>query len=441
MTSAMNFLLVALLLTAAADPATPPPALDPAVAVSEPTPTPSVPPAATTETETAPTQAPAPIDELQPPDAASLAPRVLPAPNEDDTANRAYAACLESARQDDAASVSACFDGVVAAWPNSLAAVRARANVSLLQAERELASTQQSLLPPGRLELVGVAGIFGVWNAIAGGVVVASNLQGAGPGALLIGISAGSLALGVGFGVGGALIGDSLKLDEGASRMVASGILWGTNMGIGLLPVIFTLNTNGNATVPVLTVVGAGWVGGLGSLALTNILRLDTTAVSMVNSGGIWGSVIGGLVMTNLANSQVTEASAYSAVYIGASMLGLVGGGLLSQTVNVSWGETLIFDLGAVISGSVMGFGSAGIMLATGNDGKYATPILTSAIGVGVLGGYAAGMLASSMLRGADAPFWRSFGANIKPTTAKPMAVVDLKGQPVSMMPLVALAF
>ena len=459
----MSILVVAFLLASAVDPEAPPQLLDmaPAATIAQaPPPTtttttpattattattePATPPAdpAATPTEPPPSPPPAPVEETAPVEA-PVGPRVAPVASEDVTANAAYDECLRLAGRVTTTNLTACFARVGTKYPDSLAAIRARANVSLLEAEHDLVNGEekQGWLPPGRLELVGVAGLFGVWNAIAGGVLVATNVEGGNPGALLIGISAASLALGVGFGVGGAAIGDALKLDEGASRMVASGIVWGTNMGIGLLPVVFDLDREGNGSAAIITVLGAGWAGGLGTLALTNVLRLDTPSVSMVNSGGIWGSVVGGLVMLNLANARVQPSAAYSAAYIGANFVGLVGGGLLSQTVNVSWGETLVFDLGAVIGGSVLGFGTTGLLIASGNDGQFATPIITSAVGVGVIGGYAVGMVTTSMLRGVDAPFLRSFGATVKPTTPKPMAVLDSVGQPVSMMPIVALAF
>lgn len=442
-TAAMHILFVALIVAAAAnDPEAPPlllemPVVDPATTTTPPAPDDddaagreaAPPPPATRESTTTTSSTTS---------TTSSAP-TTPSPTENAEANLAYETCLRSARNDEAKLVRRCFDGVATRWPDTLAAVRARANVSLLDVEMELG--KQTWLPPGRLELVGVAGLFGVWNAIAGGVVVASNVDGGNPGALLLGVSAASLALGVGFGVGGGFIGDALKLDEGASRLVASGLVWGTNMGIGLLPVVFSVDTRGNGTAAVLTVLGGGWAGGLGALALTNVLDLDATGVSMVNSGGIWGSVVGGMVMINLVNAGVQQSAAYSAAYVGSNVLGLVGGGLLSQVVTATWGETLIFDLGAVIGGSVLGFGSFGAMISVGAPGEVQTTVITSAVGVGVLGGYAAGMVAVAMLRDVEMPLLRPFGATIKPTTPKPIAALDMKGQPVAMMPVMALAF
>ncbi len=424
----MNFMAVVFLLAAGVDSeSAPPPVLLEAPALEATAPNAPAEPAsaATTTTEL-------PND----PAIEQGGPRAVPALAEDEGANAAYTKCLTTARVDTPAVLSACFERVATAYPDTLAAVRARANVSLLEAERGV--EKSSWLPPGRLELVGVAGIFGVWNAIAGGVIVANNVDEGNPGALLIGVSVASLALGVGFGVGGAAIGDALKLDEGASRLVASGLIWGTNMGIGLLPVVFDLAPEANVAVPILTVVGGGWVGGLGALALTNGLRLDVPAVSIMNSGGIWGSVVGGLIMANLSNAQVEAPAAYSAAYLGSNVAGLVGGALLSQVVDVSWGETLIFDLGAVIGGSVLGLGTAGILVASNTGELYGTQLMTGAIGLGVLGGYGIGMLTLGLLREDTKPLLRSFG--VTPTTPKPMAVLDNVGKPVAMMPLLALA-
>jgi hypothetical protein len=380
-------MLLALALTFAAQTA-PPATVDPAAEAA-----PTVDVAAPTVDVATPT-----VDVAAPVDAAVAAtpvdapptPMATPAPLPGSTpaADAAYARCLASARVDDAKLVERCFLDVAAAHPDSLAAVRANANASLLQIEHDVANSaaQNGWLPPGRLELVGVGGLFGVWNAIAGGIIVGTNVQSSNPGVLLLGTAGASLALGIGFGIGGAKLGEALHLDEGASKLVASGLVWGTNAGIGLLPVVFS--TRGNGTSAVLTVLGAGWVGGLTALALTNVLDVDAPSVSMINSGGIWGSVVGGMVMLNLANNQVTQSGAYSAAYIGSSVVGLVGGGLLSTVMKPTYAETLIFDLGAVVGGSVLGLGTVGTLaLIAPSDTSLATPIITGAISVGVLGG------------------------------------------------------
>lgn len=361
-----------------------------------------------------------------------------PLPGSTDAADAAYARCLASARVDDAALVERCFLDVAAAHPDSLAAVRANANASLLQVEHDVANAaaRNGWLPPGRLELVGVGGLFGVWNAIAGGLVVGTNVQATNPGVLLLGTAGASLALGVGFAVGGALLGEALHLDEGDSKLVASGLVWGTNAGIGLLPLVFSVDNTGNGTSALLTVLGAGWVGGLSALALTNVINVDAASMSMINSGGIWGSVVGGMVMLNLANNQVSESGAYSAAYIGSNVAGLVAGGLLSTTMKPTYAETLIFDLGAVVGGSVLGLGTVGTLaLVPSSNTSMFTPIVTSAVSVGVLGGYAAGIATVSMLRAVDAPLFVP-----KLATPLPTNVVDSAGQPVPMVNVVALA-
>lgn len=388
------------------------------------------------------TVAPAPAAPIEQPAVDTApAPSTTPPPtlpSSTQAADAAYARCLASARVDDAQLVERCFLDVAAAHPDTLAAVRANANVSLLQIEHDVANSaaQNGWLPPGRLELVGVGGLFGVWNAIAGGVVVNANVPSNNPGVLLLGTAGASLALGVGFGIGGALLGEALHLDEGASKLVASGLVWGTNAGIGLLPVVFSVDTTGNGTSAVLTVLGAGWAGGLAALALTNAIDVDAPSMSMINSGGIWGSVVGGMVMINLANNRVTQSGAYSAAYIGTNVAGLVAGGLLSTTMKPTYAETLIFDLGAVVGGSVLGLGTVGTLsLIPTTDTSLFTPIMTGAVTVGVLGGYAAGIATVSMLRAVDAPLFVP-----KQATPLPTNVVDSAGQPVPIVNVLALA-
>jgi hypothetical protein len=399
------------------------------------------PPASLTADNVAP---PAPLtadSDVTPPQAPDVEPAPPATPSTPGTtgaSDAAYARCLASARTDEARLVERCFLDVAAAHPDSLAAVRATANATLLQVEHDVANSaaQNGWLPPGRLELVGVGGLFGVWNAIAGGIVVGANVQGSNPGVLLLGTAGASLALGVGLGIGGARLGEALHLDEGASRLVASGLVWGSNAGIGLLPVVFAADRNGNGTSAVLTVLGAGWVGGLSALALTNVLDVDAPSMSMINSGGIWGSVVGGMVMLNLTNNQVSQSGAYSAAYIGSSVVGLVGGGLLSTTMKPTYAETLIFDLGAVVGGSVLGLGTVGTLaLVSTNSTSLFMPIVTSAVSVGVLGGYAAGIATVSLLRTVDAPLFVP-----KLATPLPTNVVDSAGQPVPIVNVLALA-
>ncbi len=422
-------MLLALALTFAAQAApTPPEAMAPppdaaaavdAAVAAEP---------ATTTTTTAPLV----VEPPPPPPPAAL-------PGSTDAADAAYARCLASARVDDPKLVERCFLDIVTAHPDSLAAVRANANASLLKIEHEVANSaaEKGWLPPGRLEFVGVGGLFGVWNAIAGGIVVGSNIRSGNPGVLLLGTAGASLALGVGFGIGGAMLGESLHLDEGASKLVASGLVWGTNAGIGLLPVVFTADPTGNGTSAILTVLGAGWIGGLATLALTNVLDVDAPSVSMINSGGVWGSVVGGMVMLNLVNNGVTQSGAYSAAYIGSTVAGLVGGGLLSTTMKPTYAETLIFDLGAVVGGSVLGLGTVGTLaLMSTENNSLLTPIVTSAVSAGVLGGYAAGIATVSLLRAVDAPLF----VLPKQATPLPTNVVDSAGQPVPIVNVLALA-
>jgi hypothetical protein len=322
------------------------------------------------------------------------------------TTPTAFAACLALAQGGAAPTpVVTCLDRVVSDAPESLDAVRATAAKTMLEAAllHPIATAPpvgapvaEPFAPPGRLELVGVAGVFGVWNAIALGVSVSSALQ-AEPGASLLGTSALSLGAGVGFAVGGYYLGEALDLDEGGGKLVASGIVWGSNMGIAASILVLDLvkpQGGGAAFVTLAPVVGMGYVGGGLGLLAAKLGRFDAAQVSLVNSGGALGSFLGAMAVTNLAANQVGGVAPYTLTYMAGNAAGLVGFGILGNLVEVTWSETLIGDLGMVLGATVVGLGTVGVLISTQANlsNQTATLLMTGATSLGAVGGYAAGL-------------------------------------------------
>ena len=359
----------------------------------------------------------------------------------DQQADAALHACLQLAQTPGTpAAVRACFADVATSFADTLAATRAAASVTLLDAQAIAASVGAApsdgpppLLAPGRIELVGVSGIFGVWNAIAGGIVVGLQLPNANGGVLFLGTSAAALGLGVGAGVGGYFLGEALSLSEGDARVTASGLLWGTNLGIALqgalMPTLFPLGGNTSTSLSLGTVVAGGWTVGLLGLASTRFAHLDGPQVSLLNSGGIMGSFLGGMVLVNLATRNVQGNWPYALTYMGGNVAGLAAGYALGRVLDLSWGETLIGDLGMVLGGVVTSTATAGTLLLIGGnaDGVVVGTIITSAASMGVVGGYAAGLAVVSALRGAKKAVWRTAldGVVLEPAA---LAVFDRRG-------------
>lgn len=362
--------------------------------------------------EAAPVVEEAPVDSAaaqpSPPDAVPVEPAEAPPPSPSTVSPVAvdlFSPCVLLARRGVSRSeVDACLQHAVTSDPESLSAVRARAAKTMLDAVG--VAEAPAFAAPGRLELVGVGGVFGVWNAIAVGTTVGISTN-ADPGPMLIGTAVLALAAGVGFGYGGHLLGEEAALDEGGGKLVASGLVWGTNMGIAAA--FFALDairpeTSGLQAMSLFgPIVTMGYVGGAVGFAAAKLGRFDAAQVSLVNSGGALGSFLGGMVAINMLQQGVQGTAPYAFTYMAGNAVGLVGFGVLGNTLKLTWSETLIGDLGMVIGGTVGGLGMVGALLSMGgNNNGAAVTLTTGAASVGAVGGYAAGLLVATMLRTGD---------------------------------------
>ena len=259
-------------------------------------------------------------------------------------------------------------------------------------------------IPAGRLGVSATLGLFGVWNAVAGGILVGVNTPSVNGPLLVAGSGAAAVGLGIAAGVGGYYLAEALKLDEGSARLVASGVVWGTVLGTAIAPSIAQLEGPAGFNLALGGVVGAGYVGGGAALLLSSLVPFDEAQVSMINSGGMMGSTVGLLLLPNLAAAGVQDTSMYSLTFIGSTMLGLTAGGVVGRYANYTWGETLLCDLGAVLG--VVAGGTASVVLGLSGGNNMA--LLTAPPAVGLVGGYVVtALMVREWRANRGAPIWR----------------------------------
>jgi hypothetical protein len=339
--------------------------------------------------------------------------------------------------------------------PDTTAGLRAEAALAALEAQvpaplaRQVdEATSVSLIPVGRLGVTTAAGLFGAWNGVAGTLIYQVQNPNSPVGTAFIAGGIGAVALGVGFGVGGFFLAEALDLDEGAARLVASGLIWGTTLSIGPAVAIaeaVARNAGGPLlfSLPLATVVAGGYVGGLATLGLALLLPFDEAQVSLINTGGWVGSLVGGLVLIDMAVFRVApdSLSTYGLTYSGIALGTLLGAGVLGRFVHLTWGEALLIDLGAVLGSVSFGAVSVGVMiggLGFGMSPEAITLAVTSSIGGGALIG------AGAALAGGLA--WRAFRGerllrDLSVLRLKPGQLsyaIDLDGELVAIAPLLA---
>lgn len=369
---------------------------------------------------------------------------------------------LVAARAD--AEARACLDEVLRFGDDTTAALQASALRGLLDVElappapldegladaSELEGEEEQkrgfAIPPGRLELSATAGLFGVWNGIAAGIAVAPHLPPSNPAWIILGTGALSVGLGVGYGVGGYYLADALNLGEGDSRLVASSLVWGTTFGIAALPAVLDLvQPEGDAALSLSlgTVVASGFALGGAGLALATFTDLTTPQVSLINTGGWVGGLFGLLTVASLAPFG-PPLPAYSAGYLAVAGSGLIVGALSGLVLDLSWGETLLLDLGGVL-GTVTA--AAIVMSVTASGAVNAVPsqvlIPTSSLitAAGTLGGVGLGLAATTLFRGEGGSVFKAFGENVAMLPPMPGLVLDKDGEVAPMMYAPALVF
>lgn len=429
---------------------------------------PSAPSAVNTSDEE-PTSNPPPTAPVDPADEvrtkpAEGAPRSVPSvrssasagPQQDDVtpladmgaANAAWAKCLQI-QPGAVAAMEACLANVVTTYAGTPAGYRADGALQALS-KFTPSSPEDTVLggfdvPPGRLELSSTLGLYGVWTGVASGIAAFAHVPVL-PAALgILGTGALSVGLGVGFGFGGYALADHFDLDEGDSRLVASSLVWGTTFGIAAVPALFGFGLQDafGVSVPLATIVLSGALGGAAALAVTQVAKFNTAEVSLINTGGWIGALFGLLSLPNLLLWNVQTPALHSLSYISFGALGLASGVIASQFLHMTWGETLLLDLGGVL-----GLVASGTLVfalnATGAfnvPDEILIPLNTAVVGLGALGGVALTAVGIGMLRGPEAPLITLGDIEIRPSWGVPTVVLDSAAKPVLVMPGPALAF
>ncbi len=450
---------------AAGDPATPldaPPApLDPAAFDdAAPTPPPASPEAGTSPSN-APSSAPSTLDPADPSPTPTTPtpPACMDGAAFDARAEERLASCLEAIAAGKDLEARACLRAVVEEAPGTLPAAKAGSAIAVLDAQvlagRDHndveATANATLIPAGRLGITTAAGLFGVWNGVAAGLITQVTAPGLNPGITLIGSGVLAVGLGATFAVGGYMLADKLELDEGAARLVASGLLWGTNIGIGSAFVAGDALALTNSTLALdaalLTVVLGGYAGAGAALGIASLVEFDEAQVSLINTGGWIGSLLGLLILPNYATYGAFfgpgTLALYGATYAALATAGLLGGGVAGRFLHLTWGEALLADLGGVAGVVLGGALSLGVVATTGGTlGQASVPFVTGAVALGALGG-AAGAIGGAMVwrNARGAPLLRGEPDGLHATVGAVGAVVDKAGNVVPTAPILALAW
>lgn len=356
---------------------------------------------------------------------------------------------LVAARVDDEAR--ACLDEVLGYGEDTTAALRVTALRGVLDAappaplEGDVGDGTDEeggrgfAIPPGRLELSSTAGLFGVWNGIAAGIALAPHLPDGNPAGIILGTGALAVGLGIGYGVGGYYLAEALNLGEGDSRLVASSLVWGTSFGIAALPAVLDIvqpADNMALTLSLGTVVASGFALGGAGLALATFTDLTTPHVSLINTGGWVGGLFGLLTIASLA-PYGPPLPAYSAGYLAVAGSGLLAGALAGMVLDLSWGETLLLDLGGVL-GTVTAAAIVMSVTASGAVNSVPSTVLiptSSAItAAGTLGGLGLGLAATALFRGDGGSLFKGFGDDVAMLPPMPAFVLDKDGEIAPMM-------
>ena len=306
-------------------------------------------------------------------------------------------------------------------------------------------------LTVGRLELSAAGGIFGVWNGVAGGIVMQSFLADTdfNPGFIILGAGAISAAMGAAYAAGGFLLADASVLGSNAGRLVTTGMAVGTAMGIAgafaaadiLEPTKIRPNLITATTVS--TTVLGGYLGGAAGGAAAYFLDLDAGQVSMINSGAALGAFNGLMLIPNL-NAVYAPIWGSSLAFVLSTAVGVGGGYALSEVLEFTWIEALICGGGAVLGVLALtpATSAAGPFLGVPYQGLAASLWYTAPAMVGSTGGFAIAAAAFAAWRYYNGePVIKEKWLSVKPVMGQVLTVLDKDGNPATIAPLVALEF
>lgn len=294
-------------------------------------------------------------------------------------ADERYAICVRLLRQGQDAEARACLERLVEEAPDTTAALRAS---SVLSAVPPRAAMSEEVLPrrplpfdPGHLELALTSGLFGAYNGAVGALWLSLNPDLTPPYVSALG-GVGAALLGGGYTLGTWLLADGLDLSQGDSHLLASGIGWGTALGLTLAPWMFSLagvpwpegvmppfrhDLSTALPLGLLPSVVGGYVGLGGAAVLAALLELEASQVATLNTGGGTGFLLGlgaGLGVAHLLRLDVWEVLLIDLATVAA--FALVGGGAyLLRSAGPPSPELDVVAGGATALGTVVGLGAS----------------------------------------------------------------------------------
>jgi len=299
----------------------------------------------------------------------------------DPEADLLHASCVRLLAEGQDEKARACFDTVKTTAAQSTAALRADAGLSVLDAKTTaVVDDKGAFMKPGRLELASLIGAYGVWTGVSAGILVGTNSEqygwGVEPSWLIFGTGVSAVGMGLLYATGGYFMADAMDINQGNAWSTTAGLFWGTTWGIATVFIEmeqFEPNPNWSDESIVFTLLGAGTIGGLSGFGLSLLIEPEIEEVSMMNTGGWVGGFTGILLGMNLG---VWSESQDIALLVGGSFMagnaaGLLLGAGAAHLFDLTWGETLLGDLGAVLG--IVGAGSIAfaVVLADPAEGVY----------------------------------------------------------------------
>lgn len=374
-------------------------------------------------------------------------------------ADERYAICVRLLRQGQDAEARACLERLVEEAPDTTAALRAS---SVLSAVPPRAAMSEEVLPrrplpfdPGHLELALTSGLFGAYNGAVGALWLSLNPDLTPPYVSALG-GVGAALLGGGYTLGTWLLADGLDLSQGDSHLLASGIGWGTALGLTLAPWMFSLagvpwpegvmppfrhDLSTALPLGLLPSVVGGYVGLGGAAVLAALLELEASQVATLNTGGGTGFLLGLAATPFLPLLGVGGPLPSALLYLGTTTLGLGAGLGVAHLLRLDVWEVLLIDLATVAAFALVG-GGAYLLRSAGPPSPELDVVAGGATALGTVVGLGASTAAVSFFRvrrGESAS--RAGVLPLDVLFAPPTAVLDRDQQLVPMFSLVALRF
>ena len=298
----------------------------------------------------------------------------------------------------------------------------------------------------GRAEFALAGAGLGVFSGIVGtGMLGATFGEVINPGVLILGGGIATTALGIGYGVGGYVLGDDDLFDENGARLATLGAVVGTGTAFALTPLLAEgLSSVSEDPRLGVNVIGGAWIigghaGVAAGLLASRTLQLDARDVTLMTAGTAMSFATGLLVLPNLTANNVQGAAPYSLTLIGTTFAGIGASYWAGTQLDLEIVDTLLGLGGATLAASALSGTMAAALPSLGvQDPAAFTAITTGTAIVGIFGGFAATVVPLTWLRtaGTIGDDKAKTGFRLLPGGAATVAV-DMSGAVVNMAPLV----